>query len=70
MSSCWVCVGFNHLISKKCEWNNCFIKSAEKYGEFFLILFVKITDFQLVFNFEQMYTVTLFGQHGIMAHIT
>ena len=70
MSSCWICVGFNHLISTKCEWNNCCIKSAEKYREFFPTLFVKITDFQLVFNFEQMYTVTLFGQHGIMAHIT
>ena len=55
MSSCWICVGFNHLISTKCEWNNCFIKSAEKYREFFPTLFVKITDFQLVVNFEQMY---------------
>ena len=55
MSSCWICVGFNHLISTKCEWNNCFIKSAKKYREFFPTLFVKITDFQLVVNFEQMY---------------
>ena len=30
----------------------------------------KYLDFQLVFNFEQMRTVTiLFGEHGIMAHI-
>ena len=32
-------------------------------------LFVKITDFQLVFNFEQTRTVTIFGEHGIMAHL-
>ena len=28
-----------------------------KYREFFLTLFVKTTDFQLVFNFEQMHTI-------------
>ena len=42
-----------------------------KYQEFFPTLFVKTTDFQLVFNFEQMHTVTMqtvFGEHGIMAH--
>ena len=27
------------------------------------------TDFQLVFNFEQMRTVTIFGERGIMVHI-
>ena len=32
-------------------------------------LFVKTTDFQLVFNFEQKRTVTIFGEHGIMADI-
>ena len=31
--------------------------------------FVKTTDFQLVFNFEQTRTVTIFGEHGIMVHI-
>ena len=30
-----------------------------KYQEFFLTLFVKTIDFQLVFNFEQMHTVTI-----------
>ena len=39
-----------------------------KYQEFFLTLYVKTTDFQLVFNFEQMHTVTVFGEHSIMAH--
>ena len=28
--------------------------------------FVKTTDFQLVFNFEQTRTVTILGEHGIM----
>ena len=40
-----------------------------KYQEIFPTLLVKTTDFQLVFNFEQMRTVTIFGEHGIMAHI-
>ena len=45
-------------------------KTTTKYREFFLTLFVKTTDFfQLVFNFEQTRTVTIFGEHGIMAHI-
>ena len=39
-----------------------------KYREFFPTLFVKTTDFQLVFDFEHM-TVTIFGEHGMMAHI-
>ena len=29
----------------------------------------KNNNFQLVFNFEQKRTVTIFGEHGIMAHI-
>ena len=45
------------------------LKTTTKYREFFLTLFVKTTDFQLVFNFEQTRTVTIFGEHGIMAHI-
>ena len=45
------------------------LKTPTKYREFFLTLFVKTTDFQLVFNFEQTRTVTIFGEHGIMAHI-
>ena len=40
-----------------------------KDREFFPTLFVNTTDFQLVFNFEQTRTVTLFGEYGIMAHI-
>ena len=44
------------------------LKTSTKYREFFPTLFVKTTDFELVFNFEQMRTVTIFGEHGIMAH--
>ena len=35
------------------------LKTVKEYLEFFPTLFVKITDFQLVFNFEQHATVTL-----------
>ena len=45
------------------------LKNAHKYREFFPTLFVKTTDFQLVFYFGQTRTVTiLFGERGIMAH--
>ena len=46
------------------------LKTPTKYQEVFPTLFEKTTDFQLVFNFERMRTVTQFGKHGIMAHIT
>ena len=45
------------------------LKTPTKYREFFPTLFVKSTDFQLVFNFEQTRTVTIFKDHGIKAHI-
>ena len=45
------------------------LKTAPKYLEFVPPLFVKTNDFQLVFNFEQTRTVTILGEHGIMAHI-
>ena len=40
------------------------LKTPTKYREFFPTLFVKTTDFQLVFNFEQTRTITIFGEHG------
>ena len=42
------------------------LKAPTKNREFF-----PTTDFQLVFNFEQTrtYTVAIFREHGIMAHI-
>ena len=45
------------------------LKTTTKYREVFPTLFVKTTDFQLVFNFEETRTVIIFGEHGIMAHI-
>ena len=44
-------------------------KTPTKYREFLPTLFVKTTDFQLVFNFKQTRTVTILREHGIMAHI-
>ena len=44
------------------------LKTPTKYREFFQTLFVRTTDLQLVVNFEQTRTVTIFGKHGIMAH--
>ena len=46
------------------------LKTPTKYRKFFQTLFVQTSDFQLVFNFEQMRTVTRFGEHGTMAHIS
>ena len=43
-------------------------KTPTNYREFFPTLFVKTTDFQLLLNFEQTRTVTIFGEHGIVAH--
>ena len=64
-------VGYNHLIPNKRVWNNnyCFIKNAHKILRILPTLFVKTTDFQLVFNFEQTHTDIIFGEHGIMAYI-
>ena len=45
------------------------LKTAPKYRELLPLLFIKTNDFQLVFNFEQTRTVTILGEHGIMAHI-
>ena len=54
-SACWIWVGYNHLISEIIV----LLKTPAKYREFFPTLFVKTTDFQLVFKFEQTRTVTL-----------
>ena len=45
------------------------LKTPTKYQEFSPTLFVKTTDFQLVYNFEQTSTVSMFGEHGIIAQI-
>ena len=44
-------------------------KTPTKYREFFPTLFIKTTDVQLVLNFKQSRTLTIFGEHGIVAHI-
>ena len=45
-------VGYNNLMSMQ--------------HAFFPTLFVKTTDFQLVFNFGQTRTVNIIGEHGIV----
>ena len=46
------------------------LKTPDKISSILPTLFVKKADFQLVFNFEQTRTVTIFGEHRIMmAHI-
>ena len=45
------------------------LKTLTKYREFSPTLSVNTTDFQLLFNFEQTRTITIFGGHGIMARI-
>ena len=45
------------------------LKTPTEYRKFFPTLFLKTTDFQLVFNFERTRTVTIFGKYGIMALI-
>ena len=44
------------------------LKTPTKYRELFPTLLVKTTGFQLVYNFEQISTVTIFGENGMMAH--
>ena len=65
-------VGYNHLISNKHEWNFIvLLKTSTNYQKFIRTLFVRTANFQLVFNFRQTHSVscTIFGEHGIMAHI-
>ena len=42
------------------------LKTPTKYQEFFLTLFIKTTDFQLAFNFEQTHTVTIIYLEGMI----
>ena len=51
-------VGYNHLLSNKCEWDNCFIKNNQE-------LLLDLTDFALS---EQPEDWSLFLGHGIMVH--
>ena len=69
-------VGYNHLISRPGSANGVIVllKTPTKFREFFRALFVKTTDFQLVFNFEQTLTLlpylesmVLNGSYAMMA---
>ena len=62
-------VGYNHLISNKRGWNNCFIKNAHKISRILPDFICKSNQIQVSFNFGQTRTVTIFGEHGIMADI-
>ena len=54
-------VGFNHLISNKREWKNCFIKNAPKYRK------LDYNNNKKTQNITHM--LAIFVDHGIMAHI-
>ena len=54
-------VGYNHLISNKREWNNCFIKSQE--------ILLDLADFALQEQPEDNIMVAISRACRIMAHI-
>ena len=60
----WIWVGYYHLLSNKCECNNCFIKNSHKGTVFPTV--VKATDIQLVFNLSRRVQLPLFGEHSII----
>ena len=60
------CYTINHFTPNKAK---IILRTPTKYREFVPTLVVKTTNFQLVFNFEQTRTVTIFEEHGIMTHI-
>ena len=55
-------VGYNHLISNKREWNNCFIRNHQE-------ILLDLADFILQEQPEDNLMIKLFVGHGIMAHI-
>ena len=68
MSAHWIWDGWKPTRRVARSGITVLLKTPTKYREFFPTILVKTTDFQLVFNFEQMCTVTTCGEHGIMAH--
>ena len=54
-------VGYNHLISNKREWNNCFIKNNQE-------ILLDLDDFALQEQQEDNLMAPVL-EHGIMAHI-
>ena len=52
-------IGYNHLISNKYEWNNCFIKNAPKYRKL---------DYNKNKKAQKItHTLAIFVDHGIIA---
>ena len=49
-------VGYNHPITNKREWKNCFIENTHKVSRILFDFIVKTTDFQLAI-FQQTRTV-------------
>ena len=62
-------VGYNHHISNKREGKLSYKKRPGNIENSFRLYLQKTTDFQLVFNFKWTHTVTIFGEHVILAHI-
>ena len=57
-------------ISNKHEWNNCFIKKTHKILRILLDFICKKPPiFSLLLILSRRVIVTIFGEHGIMAHI-
>ena len=50
-SARWIWVGYNHLISNKREWNNCFIKNAHKLSRILPDVICKNNRFSASFKF-------------------
>ena len=73
----WICLltiiprvraSYNHLISNKREWNNCFIKNVHKISRILHDCICKNNRFSAFFNFEQTRTVTIYiGSYTLMA---
>ena len=54
-------LAITNLISDKREWNNCFIKNAPKYR--------KLDESKSKIAQKITRLLTIFAEHGIMAHI-
>ena len=50
-SARWIRVCYNHLMSNKREWNNCFITNAHKISRILLALICKNNRFSACFSF-------------------
>ena len=60
-------VGFNHLYPTSERGITTYYKRPQNIENSFPTLFVKTTDFQLVVFILNRRTVTIFGEHDIMA---